>query len=516
MKIAETIQLSGEIGFGVSVTDRSTGSHYRHGVYSHKLFLDDTLIYTVQLDRVPGRNAHEIGFYYDWNLRDNGRGRFEKLYTDSPNGLVFYSPKKLNAGVVNTAEFTEGPHTFRIVSTDFNENSTEVSGRLLLHHTPRFWVEERGNDLRLTFADISRVNKVLMFTKKNGSENWNLKTMTPVPYAEGNIIRVPDAKQRFDAVKVIAENAYGMRSKPVYHFLHKPNGQGGNVRLDHEPHPDYVSVHLKATHPITEPPKVTVYEGNSSRPINLTALEIDSYVGAFHPLESYSGTRRIVADVEVNGRKATALDEFELFPIVAGKSGVIAVDGGKLTIQYDSMSVYRTVFMQVEKHPDPEAHYTLLPDNTILRGELRVTVANGQPKDGEGLYFTGLSGWELLDKASGISKKTFAGTITRTLGELIIESDETPPNISRLSIRNASSRRPTITFRYGDNLSGVEYKELKTYIDGKVIIAEVDGEHRRATYTPTRPLERGSHRLTIRIKDKMGNSNVLERLFSIR
>jgi len=516
LKIAGTIQLSGEIGFGVSVTDRSNGSGYRHGVYSHRLFLDDTLVYTVQLDRVPGRNAHEIGFYYDWNLRDQGRGRFEKLYADSPNGLVFYSPKKPHAGIVNTAEFTDGPHTFRIVSTDFNNNSTEVTGKLTFNNPPRFWVEEEGNELRVSFAEISKINKVQMFTRKNGSEDWNLKTMTPVPYTEGDIIRVPDARQRYDVVKVIAENSYGTHSLPVYHFLHKPNGQVGTVKLDHEVLSDFVRVHLKATHPITETPTVTVYEGNSKRTINLTALEIDNYVGAFHPLESYTGTRRIVAEVEVNGRKATTLDEFDLYPIVAGKSGAIAFDNGKLTIQYDSASVYKTVFMQVEKHPDPEAHYTLLPDNTILRGELKVTVANNQPKEGEGLYFTGLSGWELLDMASDQGKKIFTGTITRTLGGLIIKSDEIPPNISRLSISRASSGRPTFSFRYGDNLSGVEYKELKTYIDGVVIIAEVDGEHHRATYASPRPLERGSHRLTIRIKDKMGNSNVVERLFSVR
>jgi hypothetical protein len=98
----------------------------------------------------------------------------------------------------------------------------------------------------------------------------------------------------------------------------------------------------------------------------------------------------------------------------------------------------------------------------------------------------------------------------------MIKTDDVPPNISRLSIRQASSRRPVISFRYGDNLSGVEYQELKMYIDGVAVIPEVDGEHHKAIYTAARPLERGSHQLTIRIMDRMGNSNVLERTFSVR
>ena len=494
----------------------SNGSRYKHGVYSHRLLIDDKLIYTVQLDRVPGKNAHEIGLYYDWNIRDQGRGRFEKLYADSPSSLAFYSPKKAGAGILNTSEFAEGPHTFRIVSTDFNNNSSEVSGKLILNHPPHFDIEQNGNELKLTFTDISKVSKVLMFTKKNGSESWALKTMTPVPYAEGNIIRIVDAKQQFDVVKVIAENAWGTRSLPEFHFLRKPNGPSGSLKLEHEMHTDFVRVRLNASRPITEAPKVMVYEGNSKRIITLTAIDIDSYVGAFRPLESFSGMRRIVAEAEVNGDKTTALEEFEVYPIVAGKSGIITLDGGKLIVSHDSASVYKTVFMQIQKHQDHDTHYTLLPDNTVLKGELQITVANDQPQAGQGLFFSGLSGWELLDFSSGQTKKTFSGTISRTLGDIIIKTDETPPNISRLSISRASSGRPTISFRYGDNLSGVEYKELKTYIDGVAIIPEVDGEHYKATYIAPHQLERGSHRLTIRIKDKMGNSNKVERQFSVR
>lgn len=515
-KISETVQLTGEAGFGISVTDMSNGSRFKHGVYGHQLFIDDSLIYTVQLDRVPGKNAHEIGLYYDWSLQDQGKGRFEKLYADSPSSLVFYSPKKPDAGIVNTSGFTEGPHTFRIISTDFNSNSSEVIGKLILNHSPHFEIEQRGNELDLKFADISTVSKVLMFTRKNGNENWNLKTMTPVPYAEGGTIRIPDARQRFDVVKVVAENAWGTRSLPGFHFLAKPDGSPGTLRLEHEMHADFVRVRLNANHVITETPTVFVYEGNSKRVITLVAVDIDHYVGAFRPLESFSGTRRIVAEAEVNGHNVTTLEEFDLYPIVAGKSGSITLDSGRLVISYDSTSVFKTAFMQLRKHEDREAHYTLLPDNTILKGELKATVTVDQPHESQGLFFSGISGWELLDQSSGQNKKTFTGTITRTLGDIAIRTDEVPPNISRLSISRTASRRPTISFRYGDNLSGVEYKELKTYIDGVVVIPEVDGEHHKATYTPAHALERGSHQLIIRIKDLMGNQNQVGRQFSVR
>jgi hypothetical protein len=340
--------------------------------------------------------------------------------------------------------------------------------------------------------------------------------MTPVPYAEGNVIRLPDTKQQFDVVKVIAENEWGAPSLPQFLFLRKPVGNPGTLKLEHEVEQDFVRISLHSQHPFTEPPTVIAYEGNSRRSISLIPTDINHYVGVFRPLESFSGTRRLVADAEVNSTKTTALDEFEIYPVSPEKSGSITFDGGKLVINYDSTSVFKTVFLQVQKHQGSEVRYTLLPENTILRGAIRATVTIDQPRQCQGLFFSGLSNGELLDLSPDGTKSTLSGLITRTLGELSVKIDDTPPGISRLSITGASSRRPSFSFRCGDNFSGVEYQELKTYIDDVAVIPEVDGEHHKATYTATRPLERGAHRLTIRIKDKMGNSNVVQRTFSVR
>ena len=515
-RVRETIHVTGSAGLGISVTDMSNGARYRHGVYGHNLYIDDDLVYTVQMDRVPGKDAHEIGLYYDWNLLDNGRGRFERLYMDSPSTLVFYSPRLPDAGSVSAARFGEGIHAFRIVSTDFNGNNSEVTGKVLLSHVPRFAIEQGEKELRLVFADISTIDKVLMYTRKNGEESWNLKTMTPVPYAEGNIIRVPETNRQFDVVKVIAENTWGTRSRPQFMFVHKPGGPGGRLTLDHEVNRSSVSVSLRSHNPFTEPPTVIVYEGDSRRIVSMAATDIDSYTGSFRPLESFSGTRRLVADVEVNGIRQSAVDEFEIYPIVPGRSGSISADGGKIVIRYDSSSVFKTVFMQIRKDQDRQSDYTLLPENTVLKGELRVSVHIDQPESNQGLFFSGLGGWEVLDYSLDDTRTMLEGTITRTLGEVCIRVDDTPPNISRLSIRRASSGRPEISFRYGDDLSGVEYDKLKMYIDSSVVIPEVDGEHHRARYTATRPLDRGTHQLTIRIKDKMENGSVVERRFSVR
>jgi hypothetical protein len=84
-----------------------------------------------------------------------------------------------------------------------------------------------------------------------------------------------------------------------------------------------------------------------------------------------------------------------------------------------------------------------------------------------------------------------------------------------ISIARASTRRPFISFRAGDDLSGVDYNEVKVYIDKVLAIPELDGENRRAFYQVTDPLSYGPHQLTIRLKDKLGNFTEVERRFTV-
>ena len=53
------------------------------------------------------------------------------------------------------------------------------------------------------------------------------------------------------------------------------------------------------------------------------------------------------------------------------------------------------------------------------------------------------------------------------------------------------------------------------YIDGEFVVPEIDGEHHRASYIAQEPLAKGTHLLTIRMKDKMGNSVDLQRQIDI-
>lgn len=518
-RVQETVRATGNLGFAIDVRDRSSGSRFRHGVYSNELYIDDSLVYAVKLDRVPAREAHQIGLYYDWRLLDEGRGRFERLYTNSPNDLPFYTPKGTPSGIVTTSAYANGPHEFRIVSTDFNNNSSEVTGRIIFNHQPAFELERTDTELRVKFEDIRKVKTLLVYRKNAGSETWSLKTFSPEP-AIDNTLHIPLLTvEQFDILKIVARSQWETESLPQFYFFKKPTepANSGTVQLAYDIEEDFVRVHVRTNRTFTEPPAVIVYEGGNRRSVATTALDIDSYTGSFRPLESFGGTRRLVAVAEVDGSEAHANAEFDLYPIVAGASGTILYAGDSLRLTYNPQSVFKSMFVRISRNNDAEEPgYVLQPDRTVLRGAIEVTLRAEASGPKRGLGVRGSGRWELLARTDTISAGRITGRITKTLGEVSVFTDEMGPYVSNISVTRASTRRPRITFRYGDNIAGVEYNELKMYIDSVLVIPEIDGEHRRVSHQVTDPLAPGSHQLTIRLKDRLGNASTFERPFTVR
>jgi hypothetical protein len=512
-RIRETIQATGEVGFAIDVVDRSNGSRFRHGVYKNEFFMDDSLIYTVQLDRAPSEDAHQIRLYYDWALYAQGRGRFQRLYVDSPNRLRFYQPKGTRSGIVGGRSYAQGPHKFRILSTDFNKNTSEVTGTIIFNHPPEFIMNASGDELMLRFEGGKLPAKIHMYTGRTGSGQWTLKTIKPDNTMDGTSISVALPKGKYDVVKMVAENAWGTKSSPRFHFLKAPVGPQGSVSLEHEFGDGFVRIVVKTNGVFTSVPAVSVYEGESRRHIAVNALDIDTYAGTFQPLPFFQGTRRIVVEGLVNGMGTQGLDEFNIYPISPGAAGTIAFDNGNFQLSYDSASVFKPLLLRIEKETvEDDVTYHLLPNGVVLDKGFTVRVRTEERKNGRALFYD--EGNQLNVIGTYEDSDTLTGRVMRILGSVAVLTDVTPPSISRLSISQGS--RPTISFRYGDDLSGVEYNEFKMYIDGAVVIPEIDGEHRRAIYRVSDPLARGSHHLTIRIKDKMGNTGEVEHGFIVR
>jgi hypothetical protein len=162
------------------------------------------------------------------------------------------------------------------------------------------------------------------------------------------------------------------------------------------------------------------------------------------------------------------------------------------------------------------AVYRFEPGRAVLDEGFTVAVRRTSGKTKEMLFTRTGMDWSLLRTAQPDTGSWITGHVHRFLGDIGAQRDEEPPTIGKLRIDPGANRRPLISFRFRDNLAGIEYQQVKLYIDSVITIPEIDGEHKRVFSVPDSSLERGSHRLSIRLEDKMGNVALFGRTFNVR
>ena len=271
-----------------------------------------------------------------------------------------------------------------------------------------------------------------------------------------------------------------------------------------------VGVRVAAAGEFTCVPRVTVDEGGATTAVIMHAAPGGAYEGHFTPRETYRGVRRVRAEAASGGARAFSHAEIDVEPILPFTAGTIALDGGTLLLGYDSLSVLKPLFLCVTKESaEGETFYRLSPESAVLGSGLSVAIRGASAGAHAGLFYRTAGAWQYIGPAS-------AGRIRVRLGDVALLHDSTPPVLLGLRGERTAGGERALTFRFGDDLSGVEYDSLKSYIDGHLVIPEIDGRRHRALAGARERLARGPHELSLRLTDRMGNARTVVRRFVLR
>ncbi len=134
--IRNPVRVSGTVGLAADVHDRNNDTWYRHGIYSMEFFIEDSLYYSVQYDRIPMRHRHQIRLHYDHHLLNTGRGRFQKLFIEEGNVLPLYGRREHGSGLLRTIELEQDTYNFTINAYDFAGNISTLTGSLAVDNSP--------------------------------------------------------------------------------------------------------------------------------------------------------------------------------------------------------------------------------------------------------------------------------------------------------------------------------------------------------------------------------------------
>jgi murein DD-endopeptidase MepM/ murein hydrolase activator NlpD len=118
-----TINLSGEVGFGITTTDKHNGASGINGVYAIELFVDGASVFTSALERFSFENSKAINSHLDYPAYLNLKKSIQKSFVDPGNPLQIYS-NLVNNGKLN---FNDGKlHRIKYQVTDSKGNKSTL------------------------------------------------------------------------------------------------------------------------------------------------------------------------------------------------------------------------------------------------------------------------------------------------------------------------------------------------------------------------------------------------------
>jgi hypothetical protein len=519
LTIPQTLYVSGKIGIAVNAFDRTNNTWSKSGIHRLELYLDDSLSFAAQLDRVPAEETKQIMLHYDLPSILSGKGQFQKLYCDIGNVLPFYEKRPEGSGVIEANKLSPGIHSYRIVCRDLNGNESSLEGKILVNHKPVIEIEHIDEEeITLSGKQLSSVVKYILSGRKTNSQSWKSEIYTRRQFEiDGDGIVLPVNTSSYDIIKVVAETENGVQSSPAFYVKSTPTYEVKDLTISLKEFGTSALVSVSSSGIFTTLPVVTLTNGFARQTVSIEQTDLSVFEGMFGPADSCAGKTWIEVLAEVNGHPVEKKYPLDSYLIPARLSGSIPVNDA-LTISYDSNAVYAPLFVNVKEINDNhDIAYAVSPEDVLMNKGITFSLA-APPNAIErklGLYFRANRGWIFQTAELDNNRQTFSTRLERTLGELALLQDNTPPTIGRLKVQPRGGN-VYVQFRYHDYLSGVDPDEIKVYIDDMLIIPEIDGEHHRVWYQADDRLEKGKHTLRITMKDMMKNETSLDRVFLVR
>ncbi|AMR34306.1 peptidase M23 [Mucilaginibacter sp. PAMC 26640] len=117
------LQLSGNTGFSIAVTDQNSASANHNGIYSIELKMDGQTVYTFVVERFAFDQTHAINAYIDYPAFLTTRRAFQKCFI-LPGSRISLYPQSINRGIIPFNDNAQ--HDVEFVCKDVLGNTSSV------------------------------------------------------------------------------------------------------------------------------------------------------------------------------------------------------------------------------------------------------------------------------------------------------------------------------------------------------------------------------------------------------
>jgi hypothetical protein len=120
---ADTLEVNGEIGFGIDVWDTENKSSNQNGVFSIELQSGGKRVYYHEMEKFSFENARYVNAHIDYAEKQKHNSKIQKCFLSKNNQLEIYK-NVINNGVISFRD--DSVHWIRYIVKDFQDNTSEL------------------------------------------------------------------------------------------------------------------------------------------------------------------------------------------------------------------------------------------------------------------------------------------------------------------------------------------------------------------------------------------------------
>ncbi len=490
--------LRGRVGIMLRAHDRANGATDYPTPYRLRLFVDGKEYFSSSVMRFADTLGWYIRIDRDHGLMQNLKGEYRKLYREEGNGLEFYFPQQLEAGILSAENLGAGRKAIKIVAEDLAGNKSTLLMNVMLAHD--FQVEQSASEtaLNLRLATAAGCRSLSLLDVSTG-QSAPLSTWTPEEAVAG--VAVDLVRHRGKTLRIVTEDVAG---NDQIHGMFVPGGASraaGRLYQRRELLFDEIVYDLRLSAPFGSPPEVRLISGDKSEAGRVYPLDASRYRAVLKAWQGLRGSSTVEVRYAVGPKTIVWTDTLQLFQIDARGGGQIKSADKSFVLSFGPGDVYRSMLCGVERRPgDSILSFRVTPDDLPIAGRPLASIA-----------FTGHAARSFLAVDSpmrkygpeaGVPGQTVASRVGRFLGTYAVRTDTTGPS---LIVDLARKSREPIRIVVRDTLSGVELRSVVARIDGEIVPLHFD-EHRSQLYVPASVYKQfKGNELVVTATDKVGN-----------
>jgi len=536
-----SVRVHGKFAVSAHVYDEQDPDAYKLGPWRLETFLDDQPVFATSMERFSYERTHDVGVAFDYRLADLNRGRFLRQFAFAERQLEIHLSQESDAGVVDVSGWDRAAgraqHTVTLVATDAAGNQSEAVLHLFRNDEPVVTELEavlREGTLHLAASADDPDGTVTRVRYAVWEDAQGVIAETScTPAAKGVFvatIELPASATASDVVvEAVAEDDGGVRSPPKFAVANvAADNPSAQINIQGEWHENSLFLTIESNRFLQSPPEVTaVWSDFPPVPVE-AVMQTPRTASCFYtPEMGGSGALTVsVRTMDLRGQPAEAAWSANASTVWLATGGTVKHDE-ELSVTFPRKSVYRPILARIEpvreqvsaEIPLLTQAYKIEPVREPLDGKVTVTFALAdEPLRRAGIYLHTRNGkWNYLTTQVDENRGLLTASAGR-LGTYAVMCDTAAPTISAIRPRRDSSAgtaAPKISATVEDTGSGIDYKEIEVYLDGKLLICEYDPFLNTISHQVEEPLASGKHTMSIALRDHAGNDSLVHSSFTV-